>query len=219
MKKILYIITPVIALGFGAMAFVPARAYATGSTNTCTVSSVGKKNTANQADSRFKLNGNKVTATFEVKGNADCKQDVVLASWQAPDGDKGRPYELQKLYKYVSGTFGVGKHTLTVELPDCFYQVDLARGKNPTGPNGSAVYEQGRLMGSLHGGTKVCEEPKQPEEPKTPETPETPTPETPAPAPEMPATGAGSLLGVFAGSSILGAGAHHLIAKRRARRD
>jgi hypothetical protein len=209
MKKLYSIIVPVIALATSFAVVVPVRTYATTNSNNCSVESVGDKNTAGNADSRFVLNDNgTVSATFEVKGGNDCKVDVVLASWQAPDGDKGLPYSDQKLFKHVSGNFGKGKHTLTVELPKCYYQVDLARGKNPTGPNGSAVYEKERLMGSLHGGTQKCEEPK------TPTT--TTTTSTPTPAPVMPATGAGSILGIFAGASAFGAVAHRIAIKRRA---
>jgi len=184
MKKLaLLLAAPVVIAGLALVSIAPANA--TNNTVECSVKAVGNKNTAGNADSRFKLNSDgTVSATFEVKGGKDCKQTVTLATWQAPDGDKGRPYELQKLFAHKTGTFGVGKHTLTVKLPNCFYQVDLVRGSNPTGPNGTPIYEAGRMMGSLHGGTKKCEEPKKPEVPKTPETPE--APETPA---ELPATG------------------------------
>ncbi len=129
--------------------------------SSCSVTATGTQNSTGTEKSRFKFVGNnKVSAEFEVKGDANCKQEVTLASWQAPDADKGRPYSEQKLFKFVSGKFGVGKHTLTVELPNCFYQVDLVRGSNPTGIDGGPVYEEGRMMGSLHGGKTKCEPPK-----------------------------------------------------------
>lgn len=211
MKKALYVIAPVIAL-FVSVAVVPTRASATtASAAECTVTAVGAKNTAGNVDSRFTLNGDgTVSATFEVKGDDACKQSVVLASWQAPDGDKGRPYDQQKLYKYVSGTFPTGKHTLTVQLPDCYYQVDLVRGTAPTGPNDSPLYEKGRMLGSLHGGTKVCEQPKKTETLSAATT--QPTPAT------MPTTGPANVLGIFAGTSAFGAAAHHVVMKRRVSR-
>jgi hypothetical protein len=207
MKKINYILAlAVVVFGFSAAVFTATPVAATTQTETCTVKAVGKKNTAGNPDSRFVLNGdNTVTAVFEVKGNEDCKLEVTLASWQAPDADKGRPYDQQKLFKFVTGTFGVGTHKLTVALPDCFYQVDLVRGSKPTGIDGGPVYEQGRMMGSLHGGTKVCEPPKPPEEPK----------EKPK---ELPKTGPASILGLFTGTAIAGGAAHKVVLRHRARR-
>lgn len=220
MKKISFMITPVLfLLVMGAIA-MPVRVGATGTTTECSVVATGTKNTAGNADSRFVLNGDgTVSAEFEVKGDANCKQDVLLASWQAPDGDKGRPYDQQKLYKYVTGNFGAGKHTLTVQLPDCYYQVDLVRGTVPTGQNGSPLYEKGRMMGSLHGGTKKCEETKKPETPTTPVTQQPATPQVAAAATTLPSTGAGSVLGLFAGTSAFGAAAHHFMVKRRMGRE
>src|SRR5688572_11145687 len=111
-KLAVLIATPVIVAGLALATIAPANA--TSNQTECSVKAVGTKNTAGNTDSRFKLNSDgTVSATFEVKGGKDCKQTVTLATWQAPDGDKGRPYELQKLYAHKTGTFGVGKHTLT----------------------------------------------------------------------------------------------------------
>ncbi len=67
----------------------------------------------------------------------------------------------------------------------------MARGKNPTGPNGTPLYEQGRLMGSLHG-SKKCEE-----KPPVVVTPTVSTTEVKGEAtPEvLPSTGAETVLG------------------------
>lgn len=66
------------------------------------------------------------------------------------------------------------------------------------------------------------ETPTTPETPKTPETPVTPVTTTPTPvqpvATELPKTGPESVLGLFAGTSVAGAAAHHLISKRRNRK-
>ncbi len=173
-----------------AVAFAPAIVSAdttNSTTSTCTVKADGTKNTAGNADSRFVLNKeNTATASFTVTGT-DCKQDVTIASWQAPDAAKGRPYDQQKLFTSVTGSFAPGKHTITVTLPDCYYQVDLLRGTSPTAKDGGPVYETGVLMGSLHGGTKACT-------PVTPPTPPTPpvTPPTPPTPPTLPNTGTGS---------------------------
>ncbi len=62
---------------------------ATSNTVNCEVKATGKTNTAGNSDSRFTISGNMVSAEFEVKGEASCKMDVILASWQAPDADQG----------------------------------------------------------------------------------------------------------------------------------
>lgn len=196
----------IVAAVTGGIIALNAPVYASSDNTICSVKAVGSKNTANNTDSRFKVAGNTVTATFIVTGPEGCTQVVTLASWQAPDADKGRPYNLQKLYKYATGTYGVGAHTISVEAPDCFYQIDLVRGSKPTGIDGGPVYETGRMMGSLHGGTKVCEE-KKPEPPvTTPPVSTTPT--------ELPKTGAGNVLGIFAASTVLGAAVHRLVTRR-----
>ncbi|HJQ09107.1 MAG TPA: LPXTG cell wall anchor domain-containing protein [Candidatus Saccharimonadales bacterium] len=208
----LYFITAVIVVTLGAAVTTTTPVNATNNTTTCAVKSIGKKNTAGNADSRFVLSSNgTISATFEVTGKSGCKQDVTLASWQAPNAEKGRPYGQQKLYKHVTGTFGTGKHTLTVELPKCYYQVDLVRGSKPTGKDGGPVYKQGRMMGSLHGGTKECKE----DTPKTTETLKTSTPQISSATTELPHTGSGSLAGIFAGTTVLGTLAHFVFTKRR----
>jgi LPXTG-motif cell wall-anchored protein len=208
-------VVPVIALSL-AVSVAAAQPASAAATN-CDAVAVGTKNTAGNTDSRFVVNGNgTVSATFEVKGDATCQMTVSMAAWSAPDAAKGRPYDQQKVFDHVTGTFGVGKHTLTVKMPNCFYQIDLARGANPTGPNGSAVYETGRLMGSLHGGTKVCETPTPP--PTPPTTPQPPvTPVTPvAPTPEvLPNTGAGSTAAIVAVAAAIAGTAYHYVRGRR----
>ncbi len=169
----LYTFAAVLPVVLGISGAVAIAVPASAATN-CTVKSVGSKNTAGNSDSRFVLNADgTVSAAFTVTGDNTCMLPVTMASWQAPDAAKGQPYDQQKLFKHVTETFGVGTHKLTVQAPDCFYQIDLVRGTSPTGPNGGAVYTKGSLMGSLHGGTKSCVE--TPETPTTSVTPETPT--------------------------------------------
>ena len=105
------IIASVVAVGVLASVTAAQPASATSNHNeTCKVMATGKKNTAGNADSRFVLNSNgTVSATFEVTGPENCKMDVTLVSWEAPNATNGRPYELQKLFAHVTGTFGKGK--------------------------------------------------------------------------------------------------------------
>jgi LPXTG-motif cell wall-anchored protein len=206
---------------------VPFGALASGSNTTaptCTVKAVGSKNTANQSDSRFKVNGLNVTGTFNVTGASNCKVDVTLTTWQAPDGVHGLPYSAQKMYKHVTGTYGPGKYSLTTQMPNCFYQVDLITGSNPGNAQGGAVYEDGRMLGSLHGGTKACVIPTPTPTPTvtphpTPTPTATPTPEIPSvegASTQLPDTGAGlsTLLGLTA---MAAAGLWYVRLRRRNR--
>ena len=202
------LIAPVIALGMGAAVATTTPVKAA---TACDAVSIGTKNTATGAGSRFVLNNDgTVSATFKVEGDSTCKMAVSLASWQAPDALKGRPYDQQKLFAHMSGTYGVGTYTLTVKLPTCYYQVDLVRGTSPTGPNGSPVYDDALMMGSLHGGTKTCVDTPPTTPPTTPETPQAPVqPQVLAAAtPEaLPNTGAGSTAAIAAVlAAIAGAG-------------
>ena len=168
---------------------IPMTALATNTaTVACSVVAAGTKNTVGTSSAdRFSLNGSSVTSKFIVAGDANCRVDVSLATWTAPDGLKGQPYSAQKLYGSATGTFAPGTHSLSTKTPDCYYQFDLIRGKSATASNGSPVYEVGRMMGSAHGGTKVCAT-------ATPSPTPTPVPtHTPAPTPTP--AGSGSALG------------------------
>lgn len=211
------LVVSVLGVTLSGMAFATANASAA---TACTVKAVGTKNTTGNTNSRFTLNGDgTVTAAFTVTGH-DCEQAVTLASWQAPDAIKGRPYDQQKLYKHVTGTFGEGTYKLTVQLPDCYYQIDLVTGTSPTGVNGTPVYETERMLGSLHGGTQKCEEtpPTTPETPTTPQTPVTPASTREQPT-TLPNTGTGSnILLAALGATVAGA-AFQYIRQLRARRS
>lgn len=138
---------------------------------TCSVKMNGTTNTANQSDSRWMLSADGVaTGTFTVTGDNDCQQTVTLSAWQAPNADKGQPYDQQKLVSHVSGTFGPGAHSLSIQVPHCFYQLDMIPGDNPAGENGTAQYTPGTLIGSLHGGTQSCDVTPPVTPPQTPST-------------------------------------------------
>lgn len=144
----------------------------------CNVKMNGTTNTANQAGSRWTVANGLATGTFTVTGDSDCQQTVTLSAWQAPNADKGQPYDQQKLVSHVTDSFGPGVHSLSIQVPNCFYQLDMLPGDNPAGVNGTAQYTQGTLIGSLHGGTQSCAV-----------TPPVTPPQTP---PTLPNTGVGS---------------------------
>lgn len=162
----------------------------------CKLTTVGTKNTANQADSRFTLSGNTVSADVMVTGPSTCQVGATLTTWEAPDANKGLPYDQQTLFAQVSEVFTPGKHTIAVAMPDCFYQVDLTQ-EAAANPHVGNSFPNGTYYGSLHGGTQAC----------TPTPPPSTPPVTPTPPASLPNTGSGLLPFVGAlGIGVIGAG-------------
>lgn len=177
----------------------------------CSVGAVGGDHT----QKNIVVTGTTASVKFAVKGDADCKQDVTFAAWEAPS-KTGLPLNEQKLYAFKSGTYGVGIHEVTVNLPVCetnknivrFYQADLLRGNNPTNVNGTADYaatgESGRLIDWKIGGEK-CPAAK----PVKPASKPTETPET------LPNTGAASVIAPALLTGSLAAVVHNIRQRRQ----
>jgi LPXTG-motif cell wall-anchored protein len=190
-----------------AMIAIPARvSAATPDSPTCMFKhefGVGKGFTA--------ANGT-VSVNVIIEGNSSCRKDFVVASFKIPHETlKVYPLEAQTLYDYKAmSNKGPGTYKMTVKVPDCYHQVDLARGTNPTGPNGRLPYEAGRMLNAYVGGTKSCIE-----KPVTP-TPVTPVATPPAPTPTtLPKTGTGSVLATILGVSAISAGLYSIVQRRR----
>jgi hypothetical protein len=171
-----------LALTVAAGSVAPVYATTTADTAAaCSVKMAGTANTAGNTDSRWTINADgTVTGQVIVTGDATCTQTVTIASWEAPSLS-GLPFKDQKLQQHETQTFSTGTHPMTIKLPNCFYQIDLAKGSSATGPDGTAQYTKGSLIGSLHGGDKTCEAPVA----------VAPTP-APTPAPVTPAIGGGT---------------------------
>ncbi len=111
------------------------------------------------------LNGNMIDVKVSVFGEADCKKAVSVATWKWYN-ESGTPLESQVLYKTATQTFGVGTHTISVEVPNCRWQADLVEGTRPTAADGTASYKIGepndvtdRLMDFSFGYTQpVCKD-------------------------------------------------------------
>lgn len=201
-------IVGVLVVGFlgGSSALPHAANAATGTPvkqlGTCTVKT--------DPNNTFSLGGGNVTATFDVTG--DCvSQDVTLVTWTAPNPNKGKPYNQQNLFSHTTGNFKPGTHTLTTTLPNCYYQIDLITGTNPTDSTGGPGYsKEGRLRRSLHGGTQACDSTT------VPVLPPAPTPTTPNST--LPDTGPAALF-VVLGLAVVGGYVfhmtHHHVKKRR----
>lgn len=126
--------------------------------------------TTNNGATSFTVANGVATAHIHLSGSENCQLTVSMASWQTtalhdPANDKTYQsdfYKTQKLYDSATKTFtGAGNVTMSVKVPDCFYQVDLVRGASATGtyPGGAAggpLYPKGAMIHSLHGGTKAC---------------------------------------------------------------
>jgi LPXTG-motif cell wall-anchored protein len=83
---------------------------------------------------------------------------VSVASWKAPSAS-GFPYKDQVFFKGHSATLNEGRHLLSVDKPECFFQVDLVHGLNPH-PHGQRGPDYGDLfIAGAIGGNKKCEMP------------------------------------------------------------
>jgi protocatechuate 3,4-dioxygenase beta subunit len=105
--------------------------------------------------------GDLITATFKVNVPAGQTHLVSFVSYTAPE-----PYfnantaHLQRIDDLAQGEFGPGTHSLTIRVPNCFYQVDLVCGDaiDKLGPAGSNIFytPQGRLESADNGGEHAC---------------------------------------------------------------
>lgn len=126
------------------------------------------------------ISGTTATGRFTVP--AGCPgTHVLMASYTAPNGTDGKPYTAQKLFASKRDKFGPGAHSLSVQLPNCYYQVDLARGTVLPNFN-STTYTaspQHILLAAKHGGTQPCEKKPAPPAPPAVTKPNPPAPSTP----------------------------------------
>jgi hypothetical protein len=173
--------------------------------STCAVKRVGT-NDAGTANSRFTLNSDgTVSAKFQVSG-FNCHEVVTLVTWNAPNATDGIPYSSQTLFAKATGTYGVGEHTITTKLPNCFYQADLVTGSDVSMYPTTSFSSQGRLRGNLHGGTQPCTTTITP--------PPSTTPVVETAATSLPNTGPGAVL-IVLGLAILGGYIFHMTHRHR----
>jgi len=104
--------------------------------------------------------GDTVKVNFTVKAGKNAELTLVSYKAASPVVDESKFY-LQKIYQVATGTFAAGAHSLTVKVPDCYFQLDFIGGKaiNQFGPVGSNLLygKQGRLVSFAVGGTKMCD--------------------------------------------------------------
>lgn len=103
--------------------------------------------------------GDTVTAHFTVAEGKAVTLSLVSYEAAAPTSN-AENLQLQTVFQVDTGTFDAGTHSLTVKVPDCYFQVDFAGGAaiDRFGPPGSNILygAQGRLIGFANGGTGDC---------------------------------------------------------------
>ncbi len=155
--------------------------------------------------------GDTVSVNVIVEGDSNCHKDFVFASFEIPNA-AGNPYPLenQKLFDFVQLPGAKpGTYKMTVNVPKCFYQVDLALGMKPTGTNGHLPIEPGRMLNAKLGGNGVCTTPTPPATPVTTQPTTTPT--------TLINTGAGNIAGLFAIVTVAAALSYRTVLVRRMR--
>ena len=100
--------------------------------------------------------GDTIVANFTVAPNSR-PVVVTLVSYNAPGASfDPRTASQQTVFEIATGTFGPGEHSLTVHLPNSFYQVDFVVGYaiDHFGPAGSNIFytPQCRLLSADNGG-------------------------------------------------------------------
>ncbi len=97
--------------------------------------------------------------------------ELTLASYESPEPAF---HEDQVLYQYQSASYS-GTAELVVEVPDCYFQLDLAHGPVIDSFADGARYGN-RLIDAVNGGTNACasESPSPSDTPTTSETPSLP---------------------------------------------
>lgn len=89
-------------------------------------------------------------------------QNVVLAAWKAPAANF-KPYKDQVLVNHNKKVLEIDKTvTMSIPIPQCYFQIDLVRGTDPRGKDGGGAYQEGRMIHSIKGGNKSCTPPDQP---------------------------------------------------------
>ncbi len=112
-----------------------------------------------QSTAKAVINVSNNVATARVSIPKKCgPTQISFASYKAPNGTNGKPYANQSLFAVTTKTFQPGRNTISVNLPDCHYQVDLVRGTPISDFTNTTYHKQNRFLGAVHGGSKSCSE-------------------------------------------------------------
>src|SRR5439155_12584811 len=97
--------------------------------------------------------GDRVTAVFTVDNRCN-DLEISLASYTAPSAEPGTEHS-QQLFDSATGFFNAGEQRLTVQVPDCFFQIDFAFG--PVIQDVAYGSYNERNIDADVGGTHTCE--------------------------------------------------------------
>jgi hypothetical protein len=104
--------------------------------------------------------GDTVSAHFTVKAGKNVHLSLVSYKAIAPYSNYEN-LQYQDVHDLKTGVFSAGKHSMTVKVPNCYFQVDFIGGAaiDPFGPAGSNILygAQDRLISYANGGTKPCD--------------------------------------------------------------
>ncbi len=101
--------------------------------------------------------GDTVTVTFDTPMCAP-RTEFSLVSYAAPNGDfNSWNIDHQQEWSDATGTFcGAGHHSLTVTVPDGYFQLDFVRGEAIDDfATGARYHNQGRFIAGVTGGCHV----------------------------------------------------------------
>ncbi len=129
-------------------------------TTTCAPVKVSNINTAtpstNQVAYTFNVPGQGQPATAQVKAGAACvDQEVSLVSYKAPAAN-GQPLTNQIINDSQTKLTTSGVVDFTVQVPNCYYQVDLVYGQPLDLSTGQTYSSQHRLIDAANGGNQTC---------------------------------------------------------------
>ena len=103
--------------------------------------------------------GDTVQVTFTVSAGMTDQLSFVTYTAPEPAFNAATAGE-QEIFDQATGAFGPGTHTMTVQIPDGYYQIDFVCGPaiNHLGPAGSNIFysAEGRLLSADNGGTAPC---------------------------------------------------------------
>ncbi|MGH2471046.1 MAG: hypothetical protein ACRDG6_01385 [Candidatus Limnocylindria bacterium] len=147
-----------LALSVGANAAAAATPVATGATQTVMCPS-GRAQLSSMGFFHDAFQGRTVWIDFTIADG--CNVELSLVSYKAPsDTFSADTASQQVLFDSATGTFAAGDHILSVDLPNCFFQLDFVFGAPlaTLGPAGSNNFysAQGRLISAYTSGTSAC---------------------------------------------------------------
>lgn len=99
--------------------------------------------------------GDHVRTEFTIAPNCE-DVELSLVSYKAPGGTfDGETADEQTVYDYQTGFFSAGTHSMEIDVPSCFFQVDFVKGPiiEHLGPAGTDNFytPQGRLLDADNG--------------------------------------------------------------------